>query len=89
MKNIIKSFFKHPRPRYLYAITGGTYLGELFVFIEKDSTNFMFLSLPDMKIRLVPHDKFYFGIDNKIIDILKKIPRYVYDVCKSQYLKNK
>lgn len=80
---------KHPKKRFLYAITGGKYLGELFVFIEKTKDNFSFLSLPDMKIREVPHDKFDFGIDNKIIDIVEKLPSKVYDVCVKQYGKNK
>jgi len=80
---------KHPKERYIYAITGGKYLGELFVLMEELNDSFLFLSLPDMKIREVPKDKFEFGLTEKIIDIVKKIPNDIYNVCKAQYIKNK
>lgn len=84
-------FFKkdHPKKRYVYAITGGKYLGELFVFMEKIDDTYIFLSLPDMKIREVPEEKFKFGLTEKIIDVVKKIPSNVYNVCTAQYNKNK
>lgn len=78
----------HPKKGYVYAITKGTYLGELFVHIENKDSTYYFLSLPDMKVRTVPVDKFKFGIDNKIIDIVERLPKKVYNVCKSQYNKN-
>jgi len=89
MKRLFSFLQKHPKKRFLYAITGGFYLGELFVFIEKEDENFNFLSLPEMKIRTVPSDKFIFGLDNKIIDIVEKLPSHVYNTCVKQYQKNK
>jgi hypothetical protein len=83
------SWFKHPKKRYLYAVTGGKYLGELLVFMEKTNESFSFLTLPDMKIREVPYDKFEFGLTNKIVDIVEKLPSDVYSTCKKQYLKNR
>lgn len=83
------NWFKHPKNKFLYAITGGKYLGELFVFMEKTKENFIFLSLPDMKVREVPHEKFEFGLNNKIVDIVEKLPSHVFSTCKKQYLKNK
>lgn len=80
---------KHPKQRYIYAITGGKYLGELFCYIETTDSSHWFLSLPDMKIREVPIEKFDFGIKEKIIDIVKKIPSDVFKVCQAQYQKNK
>lgn len=79
---------RHPIEGYVYAITKGTYLGELFVFVEKNKNDLWFLSLPEMKIRTVPSDKFKFGIDNKIIDIVERLPKKVYNVCKLQFAKN-
>lgn len=83
-------FFKktHPKKGYVYAITGGKYLGELFVFMENNDNQNFFLSLPEMKIRTVPCDKFKFGLDNKIIDIVERLPRKVFNVCNVQYNKN-
>ena len=80
---------KHPKKKIIYAITGGKYLGELFVFMEKIDNTFFFLSLPDMHVREVPVDKFEFGLKQNIIDIVKKVPSFVYKVCQAQYKKNK
>jgi len=79
---------KHPRLAYVYAITKGTYLGELFVFMEKIKNEYMYLSLPEMKVRNVPQDKFYLGFKIGIIDTVEKLPRRIYSVCRKQYLKN-
>jgi len=79
---------KHPKEGTVYAITKGTYLGELFVHIEKKGDMYYFLSLPDMKIRTVPTDKFKLGLDSKIIDIVERLPKKVYNICKLQYNKN-
>ena len=78
----------HPKKRFIYAITGGYYLGELFVYIETKNSEHSFLSLPDMKIRNVPLEKFEFGLKEKIIDIVQKLPKNVYDTCIKQYNKN-
>ena len=91
-KLFLKNFFakKHPCARYVYAITGGVFLGEMFTLMEKNksSREYIFLSLPDMHHRTVSYEKFKFGIDNKIIDIVKRIPKDVYNTCKKQYAAN-
>lgn len=85
----LRNFLKRPKRRVLYAVTGGQFLGEFFVYMEKKKDNFTFLSLPHMKIRDIPEDKYYFAIDNTILDKAGKVPRSVYSVCKKQYIKNK
>jgi hypothetical protein len=80
---------KHPKKKFVYAITGGAYLGELFVFIEQINQEYCFLSLPDMKIRNVPFEKFDFGLTEKIVDVVEKLPSDVYKTCIKQYNKNK
>jgi len=89
LTNFLKT--QHPKKKFLYAITGGVYLGEMFVYIESDNSlnEHHFLSLPDMKIRTVSDDKFKFGLDNKIVDVVKKLPSDIYQTCKKQYFKNK
>lgn len=84
-----KLAFTHPRKRYVYAVTGGTYLGEMLVYIDKVNNNYSFLSLPEMKVRDIPIEKFEFGIKESIVDIVEKIPKYAYNTCKAQYYKNK
>ena len=82
---------KHPRDKTVYAVTGGAYLGEMLVLVEDDKSTkeHCFLALPDMNIRRVPYDKFEFGLMNKIIDIVDKLPSDVYKTCVKQYYKNK
>ena len=80
---------KQDHERQVYAITGGAYVGEFFVYIEKLNGNMMFLSLPKMEIRSVPYDKYLLGIKNGIMDRVEDPPRSVHDVCVSQYRKNK
>jgi len=79
---------KHPKKQYIYAVTAGYYLGELLVYIETDNQVYKFLSLPEMLVREIPIEKFDIGIQNKIVDVVEKIPNHVYKMCKLQYSKN-
>jgi len=93
--NKIKEFInraaanKQPRSKSVYAVTTGIYAGELIVYIESNNIYHNFLALPKMEIREIPHEKFEFGINNKIIEQVKKLPSNVFSVCKLQYTKNK
>jgi hypothetical protein len=91
------TFFKknnHPEQRYIYAVTAGAYLGELLVYmkdegiIDKLGMHYSFLSLPTMTIRHIPVEKFDMGIKEKIVEVVERIPKKVYDVCVAQYKKN-
>lgn len=89
LQRLKSSFSKtHPRPRYIYAVTKGTYLGELLVYCKDLKESVGFLSMPKMINRHIPKEKFYFGVENGIVDIVQKLPRSVYDVCIRQYKKN-
>jgi hypothetical protein len=89
--NRIKSLLtkKHPRQPYIYAITAGKFLGELLVYAEKDSSNYTFLVLPSMDIRVIPIEKFDSGMESGIVDTVEQLPAYVYKTCMQQYKKNK
>lgn len=88
MRILTNKLLPHPRQRYVYAVTGGVYLGELLVYIKTNDNVYSFLTLPDMHIRDIPVDKFKFGIQESIVDVVKKMPKYAYRVCKAQYNKN-
>ena len=89
--NKIKKFLskKHPRQPFIYAVTAGKFLGELLVYAEKKNKNYIFLTLPNMEVREIPTDKFDTGIRDKIVDVVEKLPTYVYSTCMQQYKKNK
>ena len=67
-------------------MTDGKYLGEFFVYMDKTDKEFVFLSLPDIKVRNVPFDHWYGGFDKNIIDKAGKLSSDVYNVCKAQYI---
>ena len=77
-----------PEPRAVYAVTGGTYVGECFVYIERIKGDFMFISLPEMEIRSVPYDKWILGARDNIVDKIEDLPADVYTLCEAQYRKN-
>lgn len=79
----------HPKPRYIYAVTAGVFLGELLVYIETIQDDYHFLSLPTMTIRTIPINKFESGYRDNIVEVVEKLPPAVYKVCKKQYSKNK
>lgn len=78
-----------PKQKIPYAVHSGHYVGEMFVYIEKDDNNFYFISIPKNINREVPKDKFYFGINNKILQEVEKLPDSVYSLLKAQYFYNK
>ena len=79
---------KHPKQKYIYAVTGGAYLGELLVYVDKQDNNYSFLSLPQMQNRLIPTEKFDFGLQEQIVEIVEKLPRSVFSTCQKQHAKN-
>ncbi len=85
--NGIKSKFQSTTTgnNLVYAVTGGRYLGEFFVFMEDTDEGKMFLSLPSMEQRCVPHDKFLIGEKEKLLDLVESVPNDVYELCKEQY----
>ena len=81
----IGDYLNRPKSRMLYAVTGGKYLGEFFIYMETVDDKHMFLSLPHMELREVPIIKFNFAVNNKILDPVESVPRDVYKLCKAQY----
>lgn len=74
-----------PRKRDVFAITAGDYVGQLFNYIKQDGDDYVFLSIPDMKIQRVPKEKFELGKEQEIIEYVEKLPRNIFQVVKKQY----
>jgi hypothetical protein len=47
-----------------------------------------FLSIPLMKNRNIPKDKFIFGMNNHIIEYVERVPKQFLSVIEAQYQKN-
>lgn len=71
--------------RKIYAVTGGKYLGQFFVYMEEHKAHVTFLSLPSMDKIDVSKEKYTFAIENKILDPVENIPSDVYNLCKEHY----
>jgi hypothetical protein len=88
MTTIFNNLFKHKHHRKIFAVTKGTYLGEMLVFIKEERDSFCFLSLPTCTNRKILKEKFDFGIENGILDFVQTSPADVYKVTIKQYEKN-
>ena len=66
-----------------YAVLGGDYIGEIFVFFKEKNKTLFFVSIPKMEIREVSIDKFELGIDDGILDFVNVLPDDVYSVVES------
>ena len=80
---------KTPKLGVPYAVQGGIYVGEMLVYIEQINNTFCFLSIPKNIIREIPKEKFFFGVDNNILEEVEKLPNNIYSLLKAQYFYNK
>lgn len=92
MFDAIKKFFstlkKHPHSRCTFAVTTGAFLGEILIFIKQTNDNYHFLSVPNNINRIIPKEKFDFGIENNILQLVERLPKDVHAVTVKQYEKN-
>ena len=79
--------FDH-KPGAAFGVSGGRYLGEFFVYMEQTENDMCFLSLPKMKIRNVPKEKFKIGIESNVLEFQEILPKHVQKICIEQYNKN-
>ena len=81
----IAKIFKHPRRRFVYAVTDGDYMGEFLVYMEQCNGKYVFLSLPDLHVRHISDDDIQSAIKSDVLDVVEKLPSEVYSVCCTQY----
>lgn len=72
-----------------YAVGTGTYVGEMFVFVENDKDNYCFISIPKNVNRIVPKDKFLVGLEANIIDYVGPVDIDVFNLLEKQFVFNK
>lgn len=78
-----------PIIKHSYAVGTGTYVGEIFVFVEETENYYHFISIPKNINRSVPKDKFDIGLANKILDYVEEIDADVFTLLKKQFEFNK
>lgn len=72
-----------------YAVGTGTYVGEMFVFVESKNDDYCFISIPKNVNRTVPKDKFLIGIEANIIDYVGQLDNDVFNLLEKQFVFNK
>ena len=87
LSNGIRDYLKKPKNRHVYAVTKGDFLGEFFVYMDQEESSYIFLSLPDFRIRKVPINDFDSGVEQGVLDLVERLPNSVYIECKEQYTK--
>jgi hypothetical protein len=83
--NIFNRKKQHPLNGYSYAVITGAYVGEMLVYIEQDSDEYKFISIPKNVNREVPKDKFELGLNDGIVEVVSKIPKDIYNLLEKQY----
>lgn len=59
-------------------------MGEFWVLMDKND-EYVFLSLPDFKIRNVTQDKFDIGVKENILEFQEKLPKDIFNDCLEKY----
>jgi len=78
-----------PSLQSIYAVEHGDFIGQFFVFVETTKTgDYHFLSLPKMIPIVVPRKSFEYGVKNKVLVFVEKLPKPIYGMCQMQFKKN-
>lgn len=76
---------EHPVTGVIYAVVTGTYCGEMWACIGSMEKEHKFLSVPKNINRIIPKDKFAFGLKHNIIEVIEELPQDVFNVIQAQY----
>lgn len=71
--------------RNLIFVKDGIHKGCFLVEVDRKDDTRIFLGLPDKEIHEVPDKDVQSGLRNKLLQIVEKLPRCVYNVCKKEY----
>ena len=73
---------------HVYAVHTGTYAGQMLLYIKKESVDYCFLSIPEMRNFTIPVTIFDHGIKTDIVKYVETVPKYVSKVSIAQYNQN-
>lgn len=75
----------HPIKKHAYAVTTGSYVGEMIIFIEESNDSYNFISIPKNINRQIPIEKFHFGLDESIVEHVEEIQDDVFSILEKQF----
>lgn len=71
--------------RNILVVLEGVHKGIFIVEMERRDGKRIFLGLPDKGIHEIPEADVEAGVKKKILKVVEKLPRHVYNVCKAEY----
>jgi len=71
--------------RNIIFVSDGTHKGEFLVEVDRKDDKRIFLGLPGKSIHEVSSKDVEDGLKNKVLRVVDKLPRCVYNVCKKEY----
>ena len=85
----MKWFGRILRTGNTYACVAGDHVGKILIFLEKNDTDYGFLTIPNMENLWVPVEKFDFGLKNGIVEYIERVPKHVRQIADHQFQQNK
>ena len=73
---------------HVYAVHTGTYAGQMLLYITRESVDYCFLSIPEMRNFTIPQTIFDHGVKTGIVKYVETLPKYVIKVAVAQYSQN-
>jgi hypothetical protein len=88
--NILNKLIKNktkviPKAKQVYAVGTGTFVGEMLIYCKQDKENYYFLSIPKNINRVIPKEKFDLGVNERIVEYVRDLPKNVYKTCLKQH----
>ena len=71
----------------IFGVAAGAFVGKFFVYIKDDGADKHFITLPDMSVVVMTHERFNTGIDNKVLEYQETLPEQITQYCMEQYEK--
>jgi hypothetical protein len=78
------SMFNRPTRNIIF-VRHGVHKGEFLVEVAREKDMRVFLGLPDKTVHRVPNEDVEKGLKKKVLLVVEKLPRSVYNVCLKEY----
>lgn len=72
-----------------YACNQGDHVGKFLIYVDKNKSQYAFITTPNMETLWVPIDKFDLGKKSGIIEYVERVPKSVRETAKAKFEDNK
>ena len=82
-------FLKKIKLGNIYACVTGKHAGKFLLYMDSNSNQHGFLTIPTMENLWVPKDEFDFGLKNDILEFVERAPKHVKKTANAKWIENK